>query len=149
MRLKSLIVMLAILIPVLASSQCRKFTKNKCIPALGEFIPNENFNSAVLVPGDEAELMMTFYAGQEYRIMVCAEEILGEVNFALSDEDGTEFFNSGNSDKPHFDFGVANTQQVRVKLMVPAKDNYNELVHEGCTTVMVGYKEPTKEGEKL
>lgn len=144
-----MIVMLALLIPVLASAQCRKFTKNQCIPALEDYIPNENFNSAVLIPGDEAELMMTFYADQDYRIMVCAEEILGEVNYTLSDEKGNEFFNSGNSDKPFFDFGVASTQQVKVKITVPLNDNYNELIHEGCTTVLVGYRDPTGEDEKL
>jgi hypothetical protein len=111
------------------------------MPTLEDYIPNDNFNSAVLIPGDEADLMMTFYAGQDYRIMVCAEDILGDVNFTLSDEKGNEFFNSGNSDSDYFDFGVASTQQVKVHITVPLKENVNELVHEGCTTVLVGYKE--------
>ena len=63
MERKLIIIMLAVILPSLAFSQCRRFTKVKCMPALGDYIPNDNFNSAVLVPGDEAELMMTFYAG--------------------------------------------------------------------------------------
>ncbi len=64
MERKVIIVMLAMILPVLAFSQCRRLTKVKCLPALGEYIPNDNFNSAVLIPGDEAELMMTFRSGR-------------------------------------------------------------------------------------
>lgn len=133
--------MLAVMLPMMAFSQCKRFTKIKCMPALGEYIPNDNFNSAVLIPGDEAELNMTFYAGQDYRVMVCYEDILGELNYKVVNADGESVFDSETSDKEHLDFSVANTQQLKMVITVPPRDNLNQLVHEGCATVMVGYKE--------
>jgi hypothetical protein len=141
MERKVIIVMLAMILPVLAFSQCRRFTKVKCLPALGEYIPNDNFNSAVLIPGDEAELMMTFYAGQDYRVMVCAEDILGDVSYDILNDDGEKVFDSATSEKKHLDFSVANTQQLKMIIKVPPRGNPNQLIHEGCATVMVGYKE--------
>ena len=141
MEPKKIIILLALIIPTLAFSQCKRFTKVKCMPALGEYIPNDNFNSAVLVPGDEAELLMTFYAGQDYRVMVCSEEILGKLNYKILNDDGENVFDSENSDQTHLDFSVANTQQLKMILKVPPRENPNQLIHEGCATVMVGYKE--------
>jgi len=141
MNKKSIIILAAILLPTLAFSQCKRFAKLKCLPTLGEYIPNDNFNSAVLIPGDEAELMMTFYAGQEYRIMVCAEDILGDLNYQILNDDGESVFDSGSSDKDRLDFSVASTQQLKMILKVPPRANPNQLIHEGCATVMVGYKE--------
>lgn len=141
MNRKVMIVMLAMMLPVLAFSQCRRFTKVKCIPTLGEYIPNDNFNSAVLIPGDQAELSMTFYAGQDYRVKVCAEDILGNLSYQILNSDGEQIFDSETSDKEHLDFSVANTQQLKMILKVPARENPNQLIHEGCATVLVGYKE--------
>ena len=141
MERKLIFIMLAVILPTMAFSQCRRFTKLKCIPALGEYIPNDNFNSAVLIPGDEAELSMTFYAGQEYRVMVCGEEILGELTYKILNSDGESVFDSETSEVNHLDFSVANTQQLKMILKVPPRENPNQLIHEGCATVMVGYKE--------
>jgi hypothetical protein len=141
MERKAIIVLLIVMLPAFAFSQCRRFTKVSCIPALGEYIPNENFNSAVLIPGDQAELMMTFYAGQDYRVLICTEDILGEVDYTLSDESGKTIFDSKNMDRGFMDFSVAKTQQVKVNLNVPDRPSTNQLIHEGCATVLIGYKE--------
>ncbi|HQZ43194.1 MAG TPA: hypothetical protein PK735_09930, partial [Flavobacteriales bacterium] len=68
-----------------ALAQCRSFAKNKCLPELAPYQFNETFNGAQLSPGDEAEVNLTFYSGQEYRVMVCAHPILGEVNWKIVD----------------------------------------------------------------
>lgn len=133
--------MLAIMLPTLAFSQCRRFAKNKCMPALGEYIPNDNFNSAILVPGDEAELSMTFYAGQEYRVMLCTEEILGEVQYQILNGDGEKVYDSETSFDSQLDFSVASTQKLSMVIKVPKHDNPNSLIHEGCATVLIGYKD--------
>ncbi|NNC83155.1 MAG: hypothetical protein HKN79_06225 [Flavobacteriales bacterium] len=141
MKKNLMIILLAVMLPSLAFSQCRRFTKVKCLPALGEYIPNDNFNSAVLIPGDEAELTMTFYAGQDYRVMVCAEEILGDLSYKIVNDDGESVFDSESTDTDHLDFSVANTQQLHMILKVPPRENPNQLIHEGCATVLVGYKD--------
>lgn len=141
MERKLLIMAMVMMLPALAFSQCRKFTKNKCMPALGEYIPNDNFNSAILVPGDEAELMMTFYAGQDYRVMVCTQEILGDVGYTVLNQDGEQVFDSKSAPGPFLDFSVANTQQLKMVITVPESSTTTGLVHEGCATVLVGYKD--------
>lgn len=146
MERKVMILMLAVILPTLAFSQCRRFTKTKCMPALGEYIPNENFNSAVLIPGDQAELMMTFYAGQDYRVMLCTEDILGDVVYTLVDSDGNKIFASDEQLDDHIDFTMQSTQQLKMTINVPQRENMNQLTHEGCATVLVGYKEKDKGG---
>ncbi len=125
-----------------AFGQCKSFTKNTCRPMLEDFVPNENFNSTMLVPGDEAELKLTFYGGQEYRLLVCGHPVLGELEFTVMDKKKNELYTrSADNPDAFFDFRPESTQQILVKVNVPVKDNPNELIHEGCVSIMVGYRE--------
>lgn len=134
---------LTLLLATTAFGQCKSFTKNTCRPILEDFIPNENFNSTMLVPGDEAELKLTFYGGQEYRLLVCAHPVLGEIEFTVMDKKKNELYSRTDAEQNnYFDFKTESTQQLRVKVNVPLSENPNNLIHEGCVSIMVGYKEP-------
>ena len=63
MKPTTLLLALVTLLAVQANAQCRTFTKKNCLPTLDGYVQNENYNSAVLIPGDEAELELTFLAG--------------------------------------------------------------------------------------
>lgn len=143
MKIFKYLLPILIALPLTVHSQCRSFTKKKCLPELGEYIQNDNFNSAVLVPGDEAELLLTFYADKEYRLLVCTHPILGEVQFEVLDADEKLIYsNEDKKNKSMFDFKVASTQQLIVRIKVPESETENNsLVHEGCVSVMVGSKE--------
>ena len=78
----------------MADAQCRSFAKNKCMPQLEPYKFNETFNAAQLSPGEEAEVNITFYSGQEYRLIVCAHPILGDVNWKLVDAGNRIVFES-------------------------------------------------------
>lgn len=133
---------LSTMLSTAAFGQCKSFTKNTCRPMLEDYIPNENFNSTMLVPGDEAELKLTFYGGQEYRLLVCSHPVLGELNFTVLDKKKNELYARTEADQNnYFDFRLENTQQFRVRVNVPVKENPNDLIHEGCVSIMVGYKE--------
>lgn len=124
-----------------AQAQCKSFAKNKCVPGLAPYKFNETFNGAQLSPGDEAEVALTFYSGQEYRVMVCAQAILGEVNWKLVDENNKIVFESlADEPKHHFDLKAAGTTQLRCVVWVPARAK-TEYVHLGCVAIMVGFKE--------
>ena len=58
------------------------------------YIQNDNYNSAILIPGDEAQLMLTFLAGQEYRLLVCSHPVLGDVTYEIFDANGKRLFDS-------------------------------------------------------
>lgn len=129
-----------LLLPFTADAQCRAFTKNKVLPLLDGYVQNDNYNSAVLVPGDEAELLLTFYAGKEYRIVVGSHPVLGDVEFEIVDtNDETIYKNTTADNKSIFDFKMSNTQQLIVKVRVPKQES--AITPEGCVTVLVGSKE--------
>ncbi|MBK6539854.1 MAG: hypothetical protein IPG10_00925 [Flavobacteriales bacterium] len=129
------------LFAVAAQAQCRSFAKNKCVPELAPYKFNESFNAAQLAPGEEAEVNLTFFSGQEYRVMVCTHPILGEVNWKLMDASNKILFESmADAPKRFFDLRMANTQQLKVHVWVPSKPK-TDMVHVGCVAIMVGFKE--------
>jgi len=124
-----------------SSAQCRSFAKNKCAPDLAPYKFNESFNAAQLAPGEEAEVGLTFFSGQEYRVMVCTHPILGEVNWKLVDGNNKIIFESlADEPKHHFDLKAASTTQMKVVVWVPNKGK-SDMVHVGCVAIMVGFKE--------
>lgn len=124
-----------------AQAQCRSFAKNKCVPELAPYKFNESFNAAQLAPGEEAEVNLTFFSGQEYRVMVCTHPILGEVNWKLVDSANKIVFESlADEPKHHFDLRMASTQQMKVVVWVPGKAR-TDMVHVGCVAILVGFKE--------
>ncbi len=109
------------------------------MPALKPYIHNGQLNSTTLAAGETAELLMTFYAGQDYRISVCGQEELGNLEFNLLDNSRKRIFSS----KEHkgaklWDFNVKNTQQITVEVIAPpTKEPHSK---SGCVSVLVGFK---------
>lgn len=138
---KSALLVCAVLVSVAVQAQCRSFAKNKCVPELAPYKFNETFNAAQLAPGEEAEVNLTFYSGQDYRVMVCTHPILGEVNWKLVDENNKIVFESlADEPKHHFDLKAASTVPMKVVVWVPNKGS-SALVHVGCVAIMVGFME--------
>lgn len=138
---KFVIASLLAIMAVGVQAQCRSFAKNKCVPGLAPYKFNESFNAAQLSPGEEAEVSLTFFSGQEYRIMVCTHPILGEVNWKLVDQTDKVVFESLATDpKQSFDLKAAGTTQMKVMVTVPDRDG-GTMVHVGCVAILVGFKE--------
>lgn len=140
MKLIKIFIPLFLLMPILSDAQCRAFTKNQCLPLLDGYVQNDNYNSATLISGDDAELLLTFYGGKEYRLVVCAHPILGSVDFEVTDTNGDSIYRGNTAAGNSFDFKMVNTQQLIVKLHVPEQKSAVS-VHEGCVSVLVGSKE--------
>jgi hypothetical protein len=136
-----LLVCMLLLTATAAQAQCRSFAKNKCVPGLAPYKFNESFNAAQLAPGEEAEVNLTFFSGQEYRVMVCAHPILGEVNWKLVDENNKAVFESlAPEPKPHFDLKATTTTRMKIVVWVPSKPK-SDMVHVGCVAILMGFKE--------
>ena len=138
MKHTTLLLALATMFAVQSQAQCRKFTKKNCLPALDGYVQNDNYNSAVLIPGDEAELELTFLGDTEYRVAVCAHPVLNDVEFnVLNQENILLWSNSDGSD--HLDFRMENAQRLRFRVKVPETDA--AILHEGCVSILVGSKD--------
>lgn len=139
--LKRIVVLFVIgLVPFLVSAQCKRFTKNNCIPELGEYVFNGQLNAAVLLRGEEAELMLSFYSKQKYRMFVCAEEQLGDVVFEIMDTDRNIVYKSDGKGST-FDFKVPSTQQLIVRVIVPGEGTKHSLDFQGCVSILIGFIE--------
>ena len=124
------------------NSQCKSYIKRNCVPKLSPYAHSGQLNKTVLFPGDKAEIMLTFYSGMDYRIVVCSEVILGKVTYKVMDMDRNLIFDSAkDKTKTSFDFKVASTQQLMVEITVPQPVVEPEILPQGCVAVVVGYKD--------
>ena len=91
----------------------------------------------MLIPGDEAELELTFLAGIDYRVAICAHPVLGAVEFEVIDAQNIRIWsNSDGSD--HLDLRVENAQRLKFKVRVPGSEA--AILHEGCVSILLGSK---------
>jgi hypothetical protein len=122
-------------------SQCSKtWVRKKCIPKINPFIHNGQMNSSFLKEGQKMQTSLTFYSGQDYRILICAEETLENVNFVITDMSGIVVFDSklhNNTDV--WDFKVKTTTELKVEVDA-GKNEGGDGKAAGCVSVLVGFK---------
>lgn len=125
-----------------AYSQCTSFTKKQGFPALEPFTHNGQLTSTKFMPGDEADIEMTFNAGNDYRVLVLFQEVLENVIFKIKDKTGKELYSSkAGETKPFWDFRVNSTQQLIVSVLVPKMEKATtNITPQGCVSVLVGFK---------
>ena len=138
MKRFSLCIAVLSLLSASTSAQCRTFTKRNCLPVLEGYAQNDNYNSAVLIAGDEAELSVTFLPSTEYRVAVCAHPVLGDVTFDILDQQGIRIWSNSNGED-HVDFSLQHAQRLRFRIQVPDTDA--AILHEGCVSLLVGSKD--------
>jgi len=138
MKRLSLCIAVLSLLSASASAQCRTFTKRNCLPVLEGYVQNDNYNTAVLIAGDEAELSVTFLPSTEYRVAVCAHPVLGDVTFDILDQQGIRIWSNSNGED-HVDFSLQHAQRLRFRIQVPDTDA--AILHEGCVSLLVGSKD--------
>jgi len=126
-------------------AQCKSFTKKRCLPLLSPYIHNGQLNSATLMTGEKAELFMTFYSGQEYRLSVCSQPVFENVEFRVLDKNRKQLYSSKDHNSINWDFYMSTTQQLFVEVSVPTSANKTKMVAEmiesGCVSVLVGFKQ--------
>ena len=138
MKRLSLCIAVLSLLSASASAQCRTFTNRNCLPVLEGYAQNDNYNSAVLIAGDEAELSVTFLPSTEYRVAVCTHPVLGDVTFDILDQQGIRIWSNSNGED-HVDFSLQHAQRLRFRIQVPDTDA--AILHEGCVSLLVGSKD--------
>ena len=122
-------------------AQCKSFSVNHCIKGLSSYYHNGQITSLKMLPGEKAELMITFYSGQDYRLIICGHPVLGSVNYNVYDVNRNLIYNSTTSDYfGSYDFKVASTQQLTIEVEIPKSDSKTNIVETGCVSMLVGFK---------
>jgi hypothetical protein len=138
-KLFFLFLTLALAAPIVSEAQCKNFVKKKCSPHLDNYVPSDKFNSLKMVQGEEAEMFLVFVANHDYRVIVCSQQILGDVSFELLTDRGVVIYSSVEHDGENaFNFSTTSTEKLQVIIRVPGNESATGMMHEGCVTVMVG-----------
>jgi len=127
-----------------ASAQCKGFAKKVCKSELIPYIHDGNYNAAMLTEGEEADFYKTFYADQQYRLVVCGTESLPAIEFKVIDANRNVLF----SNKDHnmtklWDFKLESSQQLRIVVKVPTNGQKKSEaeIQSGCVAIMIGFKD--------
>jgi len=121
-------------------AQCNEYTKKECIPQLTPYTFNGQLNNAVLSEGEIAELQLTFYKDQEYRILVEGESGLGDIQFQLLDTDYNLLYDNADEDYTKlWDFMVESTDDFIIRVLVPENQAKTQ-TESGCVSILVGFR---------
>ena len=105
------------------------------------FTSNGQVNTNTLEAGKTISLNLSFYAGKDYRIIVCSEEILGDVTFKVIDKSKRVVFSSAENNHPDFwDFKAKSTQTLTVEVTSPPSQSTSSVIPSGCLSIIVGFK---------
>ena len=128
-----------LILSITFSAQCRGFSKNNCKGMLGNYIPTGETNNVKLSPGDRYQFISTFYEGQNYRIVTCADTSLGDIQFTIRNSKRHLYYDNHGNENRSFDFKVASTQQLVLSVIIPEKSSENKDI-EGCVSALIGFK---------
>lgn len=126
-------------LPIVGNAQCKLFVKKQCIPAMENYTPSDKYNSLKMVQGEEADIYLVFTANHDYRVLICSQDILGDIEYEIQTDRGQVIFSSAEAEgRSSFDFSTTSTQKLHVVIKVPEGESSTGLMHEGCVTVMIG-----------
>ncbi len=142
MKYKILILLFFCLcIPTAHYAQCRTMVKKKGFPLVEGYKLNGRMNTAMLSPGETAEMNITFNQGAQYRLAVVSEDVLGDIQFRLLNQDRIEIFDSFKQDKTKiWDFKSETTQSFILEVLVPQASSKAPIEQTGCVSILLAYK---------
>ena len=124
-----------------ADAQCKAFAKKVCLPELGTYTHDGNYHAAILVEGEEAELYKTFYSDMEYRVAICGEEKLPNVEFKVLDSNKNVLYSNKDANyAKSWDFKLQSSQQLKLVVKVLSSNQPGDTPVSGCVAIMFGFK---------
>jgi len=136
--------LLFIFIPFNVNAQCRSFVKSNCVPQLHPYIHDGSFQAVMMNEGEEAEVYKTIFAGQKYRLYICADKSFSNVEFVVSDfRRNILFDNRKNNNVIFWDFKSDASQQIKVTIRIPKPKKQSdgaEIIY-GCVGILFGLLE--------
>jgi len=126
-----------------ADAQCKAFARKVCLPELASYTHDGNYHAAILVEGEEAELYKTFYSDMEYRVAICGEEKLPDVEFKILDSNKNVLYTNKDKNGKYartWDFKLQSSQQLKLVIKVTSFNKAGETPASGCVSIMFGFK---------
>jgi hypothetical protein len=127
-----------------SSAQCKNFARKICKSDLTPYIHDGNYTAAILTEGEEADFYKTFYADQQYRLLICSTESLPPVEFKVIDASRNVLYsNKDHNMAKYWDFKLESSQQLRIIIKIPSSGTKKSdaEVQSGCVAIMVGFKD--------
>jgi hypothetical protein len=144
MRIYKIIPVLALFIIATTANveaQCKAFAKKVCLPELGTYTHDGNYHAAVLVEGEEAELYKTFYSDMDYRVAICGEDKLPNIEFRILDANKNVLYSNKDANYARvWDFKLQSSQQLKLVIKVNSLNKAGDTPASGCVSIMFGFK---------
>ena len=126
-------------------AQCKSFVKSSCLPQLNPYIHDGSYQAVIMSEGEEADVYKPIFAGQQYRLFVCVDNSLPNVEFIVWDARRNILFdNRKNNNVKYWDFKSDASQNIRVTIRIPKSRNQNSSDSEiifGCVGMLFGLLE--------
>jgi hypothetical protein len=136
-----ILVLFIIATSVNVDAQCKAFAKKICLPELGGYTHDGNYHAAILVEGEEAELYKTFYSDMEYRVAICGEEKLPDIEFKILDANKNILYSNKDAKYARtWDFKLQSSQQLKLVVKVTTVSQSGDSPASGCVAIMFGFK---------
>ena len=121
-----------------ANAQCKVFVRT-CVSELHPYIHDGSYQAVIMTEGEEAEVYKTVFAGQSYRLFVCADNTLPQVEFIVSDfRRNILFDNRKNNNATIWNFKFDSSQTIKVTIRVPKSNQGASERVFGCVGVLFG-----------
>jgi hypothetical protein len=139
------------------ASVCGNFHRQACYMEGSKkdkraFMYNAQSKSGLFAQGSISKMRCVVYKGNDYRISVCCETILGDkVNFKIYDARTNEllFDNTKNDNTQQFEFQAATTRQLIIEATVPTgevKEEKGKAENAACVGLLIENKVSDKVG---
>jgi len=124
-----------------SKAQCLDFASSAGIASMDTavFLHDGRFNAIKLKQGDDIYIYKSFYAQEQYRIVVVGEKGLGELKFEITDFKQKNVIFSNEKTEKFFDFTPDISQRAIIHITIPASAA-GKVPQKGCVAVMFGLK---------
>jgi hypothetical protein len=123
----------------MAYSQCKDFAREECMPLLEKYIHDGNYNGIILGLDEDVELHKAFFKNQKYRVVVCREKHLPQVNFRISNSNFEVLYdNKADGFANFYDFELNESENLIISLKFNKEDLEYDTGVSGCVVILFG-----------
>lgn len=120
-------------------AQCNGFAK-KSLSKLKPYLNTQQVFGTVLLNGDKTQVSSTFYFGDEYRLVISADDKLGKIQLNVKDAEGNVVYSTKAYGSIMWDFNVESTQDLTLEVVTPPAAEGITEDKSGCVAIIVGFK---------